>query len=232
MISPISFSGTYKVNSQNPNSFSKFYNYALDKEYEDGVRTILKEDIVERENNGGFCCKVEQTLIVPDYMDLGVENFCANNGIKNKKHSTISLLRPNSIKSRIASAPEGYKKVNVDVKKLEELAKNQASNFEHCRGDYKKYYSDKVVTMLRSGDEIPATTLTIRNHSGNDNLKRYVNYFGVKNLNDKQIVLGFKQKTDDPDHCLYFALKDIGLKKIPVYVDDESYFAGRVLGLF
>ena len=86
--------------------------------------------------------------------------------------------------------------------------------------------------MLRSGDEIPATTLTIHDPSGNEDLRRYVNRFGADRLNNEQIFIDFNQKTDDPDHCVYFALRDMGIDKIPVYVDSQSYEAGSILGLF
>lgn len=232
MVSSVSFTGTYKVNNQNPKTFSKFQNYALNKGLEDGVKTILKDRIIKRGNHGSFDYMAEQTLIVPDYMDVDVENFCANNGISYKKYDTKDLLNPKTITSRIACAPEEYKKVNVDVKKLEELAKNQSSNLEHCRSDYDKYYSDSVDTMLRSGDDIPATTLRILDPSGNNDLRRYVDTFGVEHLNDEQIFIDFSQKTDNPDHCVYFALKDMGIDKIPVYVDSQTLEAGHILGLF
>ena len=232
MISQVSFAGTYKVNNQNPDSFSKFQTYALNKELEDGVKASLKDKIIPRGSFGSFDYKAEQTLIVPDYMDCDVETFCANNGISYKKYDTQDLLNPKSITSRIAYAPKGYRKVNIDVEKLEELAKNQNSNLDHCRSDYDKYYFDSVDTMLRNGDKIPTTTLTIQNPSGNEDLRRYVDRFGANRLNDEQIFIDFNQKTDDPDHCVYFALRNVGIDKIPVYVDSQSYEAGSILGLF
>ena len=47
-----------------------------------------------------------------------------------------------------------------------------------------------------------------------------------------KIGLFFCQRTNQPDHCTYFALKDLGMDKIPVYVNKQSYEAGRILGLF
>lgn len=232
MTSQVSFTGTYKVNNQDPASFAKFQNYALNKELEPNVKTSLKDEIIKRGNFGSFDYKAEQTLIVPDYLDIDVETFCANNGISYKKYDTRNLLNPMLITSRIDYAPKGYKKVSVDVEKLEELIKNQNSNLAHCQNVYDKYYSDSVDTMLRNGDSIPATTLIIRNSSGNEDLREYVDRFGAENLNNNQIFVTFNQKTDDPDHCTYFALKDMGMNKIPVYVDSQSYEAGVILGLF
>ena len=232
MVSSVSFTGVYKVNNQDKNAFSKFQEYALNKELKDGVTTSLKDKIIKKGGFGNFEYKAEQTLIVPDYMDVDVETFCANNGIIYSKYDTKDLLRPDYITSRIACPKEGYRVVKVDVKKLEKLAKHEDSNLEHCKNDYYNYYFDNVETMFKSNDEIPATTLWIKNPSGNKNLWRYANIVGANRLDDEKVMVDFIQKTDNPDHCVYFALRAMGLDKIPVYVDNESYEAGRILGLF
>lgn len=237
MVSTVSFKSTYKVNNQNPDAFSKFQKlahqtYAQNKELGTGVKIGLKDKFVPSRGYGKFNYYAIQTLIVPDSMDSDIETFCANNGISYRKYETPDLLNPQSVISRIDYAPDGYRKVHVDAKKLEELAKKQDSNLEHCRSDYDKYYSDKVDTMLRCGDKIPATTLVIQNHSGNEDLRRYINRFGVNNLNENQLFIDFNQKTNNPDHCVYFAFKDMGINKIPIYVDNQSFEAGHILGLF
>ena len=237
MISPISFSSTYKVNNEDPKAFSEFQKYALNKEYKDGVKTYLKDRATRKGMD--FKYKAEQTLIVPDSMDLGVEMYCANRGIKYKKITAEDLLQLESIKSRIRKAPAGYKKVYVDADKLEELSANQSSNLDHCREVYDEHFSDEVDTMIKSGDKITATTLFINPEEGyfsfgegNKRLKKYVETFGIERLNKEQIGLFFCQRTNQPDHCTYFALKDLGMDKIPVYVDKQGYEAGRILGLF
>ena len=232
MVSQVSFAGTYKVNNQNREAFAKFQKYSNEQTINTDVKAGLKDEIIKKQGFGNFDYKAEQTLIVPDCMDLDVETFCANNGISYKKYDTKDLLNPASITSRIAQAPKDYMTVRVDVKKLEELAKNQSSNLEHCKSDYNEYYQDRVDTMLKNGDEIPATTLSIYSPSGNEDLKRYVDNYGSNNLNDNQIFIDFEQKTNNPDHCTYFALEDIGIDKVPVYVDATTYEAGNILGLF
>ena len=232
MISPISFTSTYKVSDHDNIKLYKFQQFALDKESEMGVKAISSGKFIKRANSATYDYKPEQTLIVPDYMDCDVEKFCANNCISYTKYDTKDLLDPKHIAARIACPKGGYRVVQVDAKKLEELAQNQESNFEHCRSDYDKYYTDSVDTMFRKNREVPASTLVINNPSGNKNLWRYVNVYGVNRLNDEQVMFDFVQKTDDPDHCVYFALKDMGLEKIPVYVDSQSYEAGKILGLF
>ena len=232
MISPISFAGTYKVNNDNKEAFSKFQTYALDKEMEDGVSTRLRDKIIPRGRFGSFDYKAEQTLIVPDEMDSDVETFCANNGIKYVKYETKDLLDPETIGDRIKYPPEGYRKVKVDTKKLEELIQKQSSNIDHCKSDYDKYYKDDVDNMLKDGSKISTTTLIISPASGSMSCKPYIDAHGEKKLHDNQIMINFNQETDDPDHCVYFALKDMGLDKIPVYVDKQTFNAGSELGLF
>ena len=234
MVSQISFAGTYKVsfNNQDPDLFSKFQEYALSKESEDGVRTSLKDKFVKKGGFGNFGYEAERTLIVPDYMDKDVERYCAYNGISYKKFETKDLLEPKSVLSRIALPPKGYKKVYINTEKLEKLAENQLSNLDHCRSDYDKYYSGSVNALIRNGDEIPATRLYIHSPSGNDDLQRYISNFGTEGLNNNQILINFNQETNNPDHCVYFALKDMGIDSIPVYVNSQTYKAGKILGLF
>jgi len=242
MVSAISFTGTYKVNfnNNNPDNFLKFQEYALDKEMREGVKTILKDRIVKNGDGENFNYEAERTLIVPDNMDIDVETFCANNGISFQKLETNDLLNPKNVVDRIQEPPKGFTKVDIDVEKLEDLIETQNSNLEHCESDYEKYYYDSLDTMLRSGDKIPASTLYINPNNGyigfrkegNEILKRYVNMFGVRGLNDKQVGLFFTQRTKNPDHCVYFALKDMGLKKVPIYVNEQSYEAGKILKLF
>lgn len=232
MTSSISFKGTYVVDNQNPRSFAKFSSFALDKEKEYGVKTILKDKVTSNGKFGNINYKAKQILIVPDRMDTDVETFCANKGISYKKLSTKDLLNPDLIAGRIKNPPEGYKRVDVDSEKLKKLIKNQANNLDHCKKDYNKYYKDATDTMLKKGDAITASTFRIYSTSGNEDLKRFVERYGAKNLNDNQIIVDFNQKTDEPDHCMYFALKDLGMKKIPVYVDERTYEAGKILELF
>ena len=55
MVSQISFTGTYKVDNQNPDSFSKFQSYASRKEIQEGVRTIFEDKIVKGKTDGNAC---------------------------------------------------------------------------------------------------------------------------------------------------------------------------------
>ena len=60
----------------------------------------------------------------------------------------------------------------------------------------------------------------------------YVEKFGADSLNDDSLFVDFVQMTNEPDHCMYFAMKNIGMKKIPVCVDERTRELGEKMGLF
>ena len=233
MISPVSFSGTYKVSNDRPNTiddFSKFHNYAESRADKKGVYTFSRNTF---NSKIPYSYRVEQTFIVPDSMNNAVEAFCAGNGIQYKKLETKNLLNPQTIKFRVQDAPQGYVKVEVDAKKLSKLLENQNGNIEHCRKDYNNFYKKNINFMLRSGDNFPATTLYISNpYSDTGALIDYIDRYGANRLNKNELSIDFVERTLGQDHCVYFALQNLGLKKIPVYVDSQTYLIGNKLGLF
>ena len=229
MIAPISFTSTYKVNNKNKEGFEQFQKFAYEQEYEDGTSTLFKDSVgLEYPYN----YEAEQTLIVPDYNDSFVESYCAFHNIKFKKYKTDELMDSKAVKSRVQEAPKGFRKVNLNVKKLENLIGNQRSNIDYCENDYRGYYRKEIDTILKSGEDFPATTLYVSPTNGDkEELKTYVNAFGL-NLNSGQVEFDFSQKTDIPDHCIFFALRDLGMEKIPMYVNHSSYVTGKILKLF
>ena len=201
---------------------------------DNGVDISSKTETVAKQNRFSIpLSKTTTTIIAPDSKDNLIETFLANKGIKFNKLDTKELLKKNSIESRIENAPKDMKLVHVDSKKLEELISNQDNNIEYCKSNYDDYYKDCVNLMMKSGDKIPATTLYIMpTGESADDTVNYIKTFGADRLNDNQISFMFNQRTDDPDHCTYFGMKDVGMDKIPVYVDKDSYKVGSALGLF
>ena len=228
MISPISFSSTYIVNGKNPNAFNKFLQYTSDNEKAGTVTRLYNY----RDNSHEGKRYIEETLIAPDYMDDDIETYCANNGISYTKLKTEDLLNAKTINQRVKPAKNNYRLVNIYADKLEELASNQNSNIPYCNYEYTTQYHDKIEQMFKSGDAFPTTTLFICPKMSNKELKKYVENFEAEKPNDEEVMIDFYQSTNEPDHCVYFGLKDLGMDKIPVYVDDSSYEAGKILGLF
>lgn len=235
MINPISFGSTYKIHANSSsNDLMRFYSFRdlCDKQSEyPGTLTKYEDKISPIFPYPG---EFTQTLIVPDYRDGEVEAYCKRNGIKfYKKYTSSELLDINTIGKRIKKAPKDMVKVKVDSKKLEQLLSSQTDAISHSKKDYNNYYKEDVDLMIKSADSFPATTLyIIPNDSSKEDMLNYIKHFGAENLNDDMISLLFSQRTDEPDNCVYFGLKDLGMDKIPVYVDKDSYDIGKALKLF
>ena len=224
MISTIRFGSTYKINSQE-NGFDKVWNFQkfTNRNGLENTQIKFKE---------GSPKAVSYTVIVPDHLDHKIESYCASNGIRYNKLPTQSILNPSAVVQRIEPAPRNKRKALLNVEKFEQLLDNQMSNFKHCEYDYNQYYKNILNSMLKYGDKMPATTLSIENQSGTAaDLIEYIHKHGANNLNEGQISINFNQKTDDPDHCTYFALRDIGLENIPIYTDTDTYKICAALGI-
>ena len=244
MISPVSFKSTYKVNNQNPNSnvrFNVFRSYAEQMAKSTYFAdTIYKKETVKKSFFGSLPAKEEETLIVSDETDKSVEDFCKQNGIKFEKLYAHDLLDTRKIKSRIQEAPRGYKKVDVNVKQLEKLIQSQKSNIPTCKNEYECIYMPAVKATVLEGSDFSATTLRIDPMEGyfcsndfkGDALEKYIKTHGVQNLNNQQTGIYFVNSEDNIDCYTYFLLRDLGMEKIPVYIDDLTYRAGSSLGLF
>ena len=234
MVTNISFTSTYRVSSQNNgyDRFSSFQDLALEKECEKGVGVFFKDGfetgIPYSHNN----YVAQYTIVAPESMDEEIEQYCLYNNIKYSKATDKELLDANSIQRRIQEPKDGMTLVKVNTQKLKKLLYEQYSNIEHCKSDYKKYYKESVDFMLKSGDEIPATTLSIIPDSANiDDAIDYVKKYGIDLIEPGVLFVSWEQRTDSPDHCVFFALQNLGMKNIPVYMDVNSYKLANALGI-
>ncbi len=234
MISNVSFGSTFKVNNKENNfqKFQQFGEYASEIENNPNV-TVQFEDKFNIKDPyfGTFDYKAGYTVIAPDEKDIDIETYCQNNGIKFHRYNTEDLTSPEGILKRIKPAPKGYIRAMVDVDKLSELLKNQNSNFQHCEKDYQNYYKEQTDIMLKNGNPISAPTLYINSYNSKEEMLEYINKFGSDNLNENSLFIDLAQTTSDPEHCLYFAMKDLGFEQIPVYVNKDSYEMGQALGI-
>lgn len=227
----ISFGSTYKIN--------------------------LKNDIQKQDNLTEFCCnngldyssklestkvksrgfstpvtRINSTVIAPDEKDGLIEAYLANQGIKFKKLDSKELLSKSKIEARVEKPLQDRHLVKIDAKKLDKLIHNQDQNIDYCEKNYENYYRDDVDTMIKSGDKITATSLYIipLGESVKDTVK-YINAYGADRLNDNQLSFVFNQESDEPDHCTFFGMKDLGMNEIPVYVDNDTLKLGKALEL-
>ena len=80
--------------------------------------------------------------------------------------------------------------------------------------------------------------MSINGRCGAESLLNYIEKFGTKNFDENQISIKLAQieiageKFPSPNDSLYFALKNLRMKKVPVYVNQESLAIGQKLGLF
>ena len=226
MVSRVSFGSTYKVqynSSDKKSDLKKFFAFGDYPHTEDSIMTF-------KDKFTGYNYSAERMLIVPDSQDKDVEAYCKKYGISFIKHTNDELLNPQNIRYRIKEPRKGYVQVNLDVDKFEEvLGRASDSNVKGCEEDYKKYFKKETDFILKSGENFPTSTLFIDSniYSGFD---RFVDLYGAKNVHPR---IDFAQvSTDYHDHAMYFALRDLGMKKIPVYVNENSYKVGHKLGLF
>ncbi len=212
MISKISFGSTYNIKNTNDatknQSLKKFCSLLQDG--------ICKASIVEKstDDNGE---EFPSTIVVKNSADVLLEQFCAVYGIKYTKTSDRELLNPSNIKSRIILPKEGYRLVEVDNNEFLKLI-NQSQNSTNYWDTSRNYDVSSYTALieLKSGKEIEASTLEILPKNPQDEINKRTG---------ADINLG-----ENGD--MFIALSRVGMKKIPAYVDEESYETGVKLGLF
>lgn len=234
MVSNISFGSTYKVRATNSDSLRQRQGYNDFVEFCDKHQFQYSEDIDTKitQPDGKLTCATQATLVAPDRFDRMIDSFLISKGIDFKRYITHSLMQPRTINHRVKPAPQNMHTAYVNVRKLEDIMKGQNSNFDHCKSDYNKYFQDKLDFMIKSGDEIPASTLYITPWNGTKEALDYIEKYGLENLNKNSMNFDLSQATDSPDHCMYFAMKDTGMASIPVYVDKDTYKLGLAMNLF
>lgn len=252
MINPISFTSTYKAyitktdTQQGKYSHPELTDY-LDKNNIRYSQTFIDPKITPAYSNPFKTDESSQyvpeindyavskyTIAAPDSFDNDIETIMANRGIKFEKIATDDVTAPLSILNRLASPQKGYYLAAIDSKKLEQLVQKQDSNFDHCKNDYENYFRENTDFLIKSDEEITPQTISIKylaDDSTPESLKRFVDRFGVKNLNEGSIAIYQAQRGDRTDVNLYYALKKLGFSKVPVYLDKESYENAKTLGL-
>ncbi|MDO5437768.1 MAG: hypothetical protein Q4F80_06190 [bacterium] len=239
MITPISFKGTYKLYATEKTASACLE--LAERLKQDGFKSendfaySKSTDYTDKEEKENIC--MTTTTVVPDRYNNALENFCKTNGISFKRIDKKGFMSPSAIEARI-DVPFSEKKrgkfiAKLDTEKLDELLKTQTQgNIKHCESDYKNYYKNDVNYLIGCGKAIPATSFVITSDmaGGSEGAIEYIEKFG-DNLNDDSLLFDFDRKTDDADHCVYFGLKDLGMKEIPVSVNRETYKIGQKIGL-
>ncbi len=222
MINSVSFGSTYKVNlSENKGNITNYYSVM---DYCDTM------DVPHQQSFTRSFEESSNTIIAPDKMDKYLETYMINKGINFHKLDSERLMNPIFIKSRVKSAPKGKYKVDLDVERFEELIKRTESNYEHCKSNYDNYYKETLDTAIKSGNMIPAVTMSLIPIISDmpDFIKRY----GTELIDENMLSVDFNMSEFTEDSSMYFAMKDAGMKKIPVYVDKDTFKLGEMFKLF
>ncbi len=233
MISPISFGSTFKVITGSNYPSKQQIGYDTLKKYCDTKWLPYNEksqyDVKQQYGLSTF--RINSTIVAPKTEDKNIEQLCKSNGVYFVKLDTTTMMKPNTIVERVSEAPENFTKALIDAEKLEGILKSQEdNNFAETKADYTENHKKETQFMLKSGDMIPASTLYITTWYPPEDVLPQIKETGI--IDENSIVFNFEQKSSDvPDHCMYFAMKQAGLKNIPVYLDAESYKAADALGI-
>lgn len=225
MISSVSFGSTYKINQPFATTSSKQLDATYDLVDKCAERRIRTNEVFKADSKA-------VTIVSPDSLDSYIETLCVNRGIEFKKFTNKDLMTKEAIISRVQKAPEKMTKVKIDAEKFEKLAsRHTESNIKYCAREYDRYFEDQANFMLKSGDKFPASTLYISSSMSNEDAIEYANLYGAENFNEGSLQFNFAQRTNDPDHCTYFAMKEAGIKNIPVYMNDKTLELAKTLGI-
>lgn len=230
MIPSISFGSTYKVNNivNNKENFEKFETFAFRQRVNHGAESKTKKHTA---SEFPYIPSSECTLAIHDRYDYIVDSYLENRGIKFKKMPTEDVLNPQTICSRTKKPKKGMFQVPINTDRLKRLCDLNFSNYSLSERDYYDYYESDVEFMLRSGDEYPATTIHIKGKQSTEKELENIKKFGPYLLEPGHFYIELTKKADDYDHLVLFALRDMGVKNVPVYVDKDTYKIADALGI-
>lgn len=230
MTSPICFKGTYifPLSGNSGDKFHKMFDYINknNSNLQFGYADLDKFD------NGCYIGKEKVlNVITSKELDFPIESYCLQNGISFTKISDISLIEP--LTTLLNTVPSKDKKILtfIDIFQFEKLIKSQRTNVYACYEQYSNLHRSRVLGMIKYSDDIQAPTLEIT--PNNMSSKEALDILdGSKKLQDDFLTVAFTSKSLNPDYELYFGYRELGLTKIPVFVDKNTHDIGLKLGIF
>ena len=217
MLSPVSFGSTYKTfYDENSKNVANYYSTI-------GLCDSQKIPYIE-DYEVNSC-----TIVAPDSRDKYLETYMANKGIVFHKLDSEKLNDPIQIGLRVMPAPKGRHKVYIDAEKFEEMLKKTRSNYDHCKLSYKEYFKETLQTQIKSGEQIPATSLFLVPKTCD--LIDFINRYGAESVDENMLDAIFDMSHITEDSSMYFAMKDAGMTRIPVYMDKDSTEIANKMGI-
>lgn len=197
-------------------SFDIDYNFPykvmgkLEKYTDDGIIINEKETSVEEADKTGVSSKI--TVTSPDYFDKKIEALLLSLGIDFHKQSFAEALDLENIKNRIQLSEFdkkfGYKLVEFDTDFLNELFLKDGLSYIEPNGTNgigTRYQG--VGNYLRTGQNIDATRVCFLEENGS-----------------------LTAKINDGRHRFAY-MRDLGMKRIPISIDKNSYKVAKKYGL-
>ncbi len=222
MISPISFGSIYKVQSSCQSLETKQDNVTqlVDYCYNNGVETIDVMDPKRKE--------VITTIYSPDDFDEKLESYCAVNGIKYNKCDTVAYKNIKNIEDRVDKPRYGYETVYVEPEKFDEYLYLPGGNAAKCEDDYKRRFKEQCDNEALYAKKVSPSTVKV--YFLREGLAKLAKMYGDDYKKEMTIV-----KIDDSlgnnNQCMYFALRDCGCDKVPIFVDGDTKSFLTILGV-
>lgn len=165
------------------------------------------------------------------------QGFCKTYNVKYVQDGDESLLDTEGIRRRTKKGDAARNiafLADLDVAKFEEaIEKQKHSNLEAIEEEYSETETrNKTDDFILSGLDIPAPTLFItpRHTDDYNEVVEDIKSKGMDGIDKDALDISFQQLTDNPDQCLYCAMKKFGLTKFPVCVMEDTYKIGEAAG--
>ena len=163
------------------------------------------------------------TINAPEEKDVDIETICANRGIKFIKKSAEDIKDIEGIKKRLKT-PYTKQIIYVDAKRLEEIAKEQHSNLAECREKYENGSKEIAMDRIESGNPLYLPTLNIAPcASSEDEAIEDLQDYGSDFIPPVSYYIDLDRYSKDGNENLFFAMQELGMKNVPVYIEPENY---------
>lgn len=163
------------------------------------------------------------TINAPQDKDIDIETICANRGIKFIKKGAEDIKDVEAIKKRIKT-PYTKQIVYVDAQRLEEISKEQHSNIKEAREKYENGGNQIAMDRIESGNPLQLPTLTIASCiSSDDDAIEDLQDYGSDFITPISYYMDLDPYSKDGNENLFFAMQELGMKNVPVYIDPKNY---------
>lgn len=219
----LNFKGNYHVRT---NENSSPYSFNVINKISKHPDFLVNTEFKQESNSPTLDCEI----VAPDKYDNELEGLFLQLGVKFNRSGSF-----NGQIHKKMSLPEGNEKglqmVYLDVDKFDEIKSSQLVNPVIKL----KYRDDKALDAkkdLLSGEKVQAPVFNIKSfvNGGAEGFVHYVDEFGKDAIIDESLFFDFND-TELDESRYFFAMREFGLKQIPVCVDEDTFIVGKKLGL-